>query len=348
MCGIVGYVGPKPVLPVIMDGLRRLEYRGYDSAGLAVVRDGADRSAAQRRQARASRGRARQADRSTGDSASATRAGRRTAGPPRRTRTRIACPAIAVVHNGIIENHLELRRELSAEGHKFVTETDTEIVAHLVETRDERDDGLAARGATGARARARALRAGGGLGGRARDDRRRAQRPAAGHRPRRGRVLCRQRHAGDPRATRATWCSSTTARWPSSRAAASSSRLRRPAASRARRGASTGTRDGREGRLQALHAQGDPRAAAGGRGHAASAASRSTRATSSSTRCSSTTAALDERRARRLIACGTTLARGDRRQFLIEQLARLPVDVDSARSSATAIRSSAKRRSSSR
>ena len=90
MCGIVGYVGPKPLLPVLMDGLRRLEYRGYDSAGVAVVRDG-------ELQIRRSAGKLSnledvlaQAPARRRRSASATRAGRRTAGRPKRTRIRIA------------------------------------------------------------------------------------------------------------------------------------------------------------------------------------------------------------------------------------------------------------------
>ena len=90
MCGIIGYIGPKPVVPVLIDGLRRLEYRGYDSAGVAVVHDG---QLALRRSA----GKLAQledviAGRSGRPAltASATRDGRRTDGPPRRTPTRIA------------------------------------------------------------------------------------------------------------------------------------------------------------------------------------------------------------------------------------------------------------------
>ena len=90
MCGIVGYIGAKQVVPVLVEGLRRLEYRGYDSAGVAVVARRRHRGAAQRRQARAPRGGARARRRSPATTASATRAGPRTAAPPRRTRTRIA------------------------------------------------------------------------------------------------------------------------------------------------------------------------------------------------------------------------------------------------------------------
>ena len=132
MCGIVGYVGSKPLLPVLMEGLRRLEYRGYDSAGVAVVRNG-------EMFIRRSAGKLSNLDVvlekdpiegqfGIGHTRWATH-GRPTeenAHPHRDCRGRIV-----VVHNGIIENYLELKRELTAEGHKFVTETDTEIVAHL-------------------------------------------------------------------------------------------------------------------------------------------------------------------------------------------------------------------------
>ena len=144
MCGIVGYVGPKPVLPVLMDGLHRLEYRGYDSAGIALVRDG-------QLQIRRSAGKLSnledvlskdpvQGDFGIGHTRWATH-GRPTeenAHPHRDCKNRVV-----VVHNGIIENYLELKRELKAAGHRFVTETDTEVVAHLVE-QESRGDGLAA------------------------------------------------------------------------------------------------------------------------------------------------------------------------------------------------------------
>ena len=144
MCGIVGYVGSKPLLPVLMEGLRRLEYRGYDSAGVAVVRDG-------EMLIRRSAGKLSNLDVvlekdpiegqfGIGHTRWATH-GRPTeenAHPHRDCKGRIV-----VVHNGIIENYLELKRDLIAEGHAFVTETDTEIVAHLVE-RESRDDGLEA------------------------------------------------------------------------------------------------------------------------------------------------------------------------------------------------------------
>src|SRR5213083_1671237 len=142
MCGIIGYIGPKQVVPVLIDGLRRLEYRGYDSAGVAVVRNGAielRRSAGKlARLEEVIAGTPIDGEYGIGHTRWATH-GRPTeenAHPHRDCTGRIV-----VVHNGIIENYLDLKQQLKREGHKFVTETDTEIVAHLVE-REMKDDGL--------------------------------------------------------------------------------------------------------------------------------------------------------------------------------------------------------------
>ncbi len=135
MCGIVGYVGGRDAVPVILDGLRRLEYRGYDSAGIAVVRDGAvvrRRSAGKLVNLAASLEKEPLVgDWGLGHTRWATH-GRPTeenAHPHQDCGGRIV-----VVHNGIIENHLELKARLTADGHRFVTQTDTEVVAHLVES----------------------------------------------------------------------------------------------------------------------------------------------------------------------------------------------------------------------
>ena len=136
MCGIVGYVGPKKVVPVIIEGLRRLEYRGYDSAGIAV--GSPKREKLQVSRAPGKLGNLEEILREhpldgtfgIGHTRWATH-GRPTeenAHPHRDCTGRIV-----VVHNGIVENYLELKRELIAQGHKFVTETDTEIIAHLIE-----------------------------------------------------------------------------------------------------------------------------------------------------------------------------------------------------------------------
>jgi len=136
MCGIVGYVGGKKVVPVIIEGLRRLEYRGYDSAGIAVGTPGHKTLDVSR--AAGKLGNLEEVLREhpidgtfgIGHTRWATH-GRPTeenAHPHRDCSGRIV-----VVHNGIVENYLELKRELAAQGHKFVTETDTEIIAHLIE-----------------------------------------------------------------------------------------------------------------------------------------------------------------------------------------------------------------------
>jgi glucosamine--fructose-6-phosphate aminotransferase (isomerizing) len=135
MCGIVGYVGSREAVPVIVDGLRRLEYRGYDSAGVAVLSE--DKCLEVRRASGKLRN-LEEAIRSKplsglygiGHTRWATH-GRPTeenAHPHRDCKGEIV-----VVHNGIVENYLKLRKELTAEGHQFKTETDTEIIAHLVE-----------------------------------------------------------------------------------------------------------------------------------------------------------------------------------------------------------------------
>lgn len=134
MCGIIGYIGQKEVVPVLIDGLKRLEYRGYDSAGVAVVRDG-------RLEVRRAAGKLSNLEEvirakplhglfGIGHTRWATH-GRPTeenAHPHHDCKNRIV-----VVHNGIIENYLELRHALLKEQHEFITETDTEILAHLIE-----------------------------------------------------------------------------------------------------------------------------------------------------------------------------------------------------------------------
>jgi glutamine---fructose-6-phosphate transaminase (isomerizing) len=141
MCGIVGYVGPRDAAPILLDGLRRLEYRGYDSAGIALLTE-------------------------DGDVFIEKKAGKLTnltdhlnggapAGHPGIAHTRWAthgrptdlnahphrdCSGrLALIHNGIIENYRELKDELQAAGHRFTSETDTEVLAHLIETQYDGD-----------------------------------------------------------------------------------------------------------------------------------------------------------------------------------------------------------------
>ena len=137
MCGIVGYVGKKRVVPVIIDGLKKLEYRGYDSAGIAVAGNGNSGQL----QVRRAEGKLRNLEEvirlkplegtyGIGHTRWATH-GRPTEenAHPHRDCT----GKIVVVHNGIVENYLSLKKKLIEEGHKFSTETDTEVIAHLIE-----------------------------------------------------------------------------------------------------------------------------------------------------------------------------------------------------------------------
>jgi glucosamine--fructose-6-phosphate aminotransferase (isomerizing) len=132
MCGIVGYIGSQQASPIILDGLRRLEYRGYDSAGICTLEDGVAQvrraqgklihleNILQENPARGTRG--------IGHTRWAThgRPSEINAHPHR-------AGSIALVHNGIIENYISLKGRLQALGHQFSSETDTEIIAHLVE-----------------------------------------------------------------------------------------------------------------------------------------------------------------------------------------------------------------------
>jgi glutamine---fructose-6-phosphate transaminase (isomerizing) len=142
MCGIIGYIGPKPVVPLLIEGLRRLEYRGYDSAGVALVDNGAvtiRRSAGKLINLEAVI-----ADHPVEGLYGLGHTRWATHGRPTEENAhphRDCTGRIVVVHNGIIENYLELKTELQAQGHRFVTETDTEVVAHLVE-REWKGDGL--------------------------------------------------------------------------------------------------------------------------------------------------------------------------------------------------------------
>jgi len=135
MCGIVGYIGPRPPVPILLDGLRKLAYRGYDSAGIAVV---AGRSIEIRRSTgklinliRSVEGSPLEGEFGIGHTRWATH-GRPT---EENAHPHHDCSGkLVVVHNGIIENYLDLKARLQKEGHRFVTETDTEVIAHLIES----------------------------------------------------------------------------------------------------------------------------------------------------------------------------------------------------------------------
>jgi glucosamine--fructose-6-phosphate aminotransferase (isomerizing) len=150
MCGIVGYIGPRDATQVIMDGLRRLEYRGYDSAGIAVLQDG-------RMEVRRDAGKLANLAAilehdpihgpiGMGHTRWAThgRPNQRNAHP------HTDCSGeIVVIHNGIVENFIALKSELLAEGHRFLSDTDTEVIVHLVEKYYHGDIAEAARTAFG-------------------------------------------------------------------------------------------------------------------------------------------------------------------------------------------------------
>src|SRR5580704_12916687 len=136
MCGIVGYVGPKKVVPVIIEGLRRLEYRGYDSAGIAVGQPGNPKLELRRAPGKLANLEAVLREQPLDGTFGIGHTRWATHGRPTEENAhphRDCSGRIVVVHNGIVENYLELKRELTAQGHKFVTETDTEIIAHLIE-----------------------------------------------------------------------------------------------------------------------------------------------------------------------------------------------------------------------
>ena len=134
MCGIVGYVGHRSCLPILIEGIKRLEYRGYDSAGVAVQSDGAlkvVKAAGKIRELEA-----RLAREPLAGTAGIAHTRWATHGAPTDANAHPHSGnngRVALVHNGIIENYAVLKSALVAEGHSFRTETDTEVLAHLVE-----------------------------------------------------------------------------------------------------------------------------------------------------------------------------------------------------------------------
>jgi glucosamine--fructose-6-phosphate aminotransferase (isomerizing) len=131
MCGIVGYTGPREAIEILLDALKRLEYRGYDSAGLAILENDI--------QIAKDKGEISQLEKSVPKLRGTVGIGHTrwaTCGKPSKENAHpfLDCSGnFALVHNGIIENHRELRRELEAEGHVFTSETDTEVLVHLIE-----------------------------------------------------------------------------------------------------------------------------------------------------------------------------------------------------------------------
>ena len=142
MCGIVGIVGKGEVAPLLVDALKRLEYRGYDSAGVATVHDG-------RLDRRRAEGKLANLDHKLGQEPLAGHVGIghtrwATHGAPTESNAHPHfCNGVAVVHNGIIENFAPLRAELTGKGATFYSQTDTEVVAQLLSA--YRGEGLAPR-----------------------------------------------------------------------------------------------------------------------------------------------------------------------------------------------------------
>jgi glucosamine--fructose-6-phosphate aminotransferase (isomerizing) len=134
MCGIIGYVGSKEVVPILLEGLKKLEYRGYDSAGIAVIDEG-------KIQRRRVKGKISELEKSLEETPLTGHFGVghtrwATHGRPSEENAhphQDCTGSLVVVHNGIIENYLPLKNKLRDEGHTFQTETDTEVIAHLIE-----------------------------------------------------------------------------------------------------------------------------------------------------------------------------------------------------------------------
>jgi glucosamine--fructose-6-phosphate aminotransferase (isomerizing) len=147
MCGIVGYIGPKNSVPIILEGLRRLEYRGYDSAGIALLRDG--KFFIEKKAGKVADLASRLADSGEALTASTGMGHTRwaTHGEPNDVNAHPHWDSekqIAIVHNGIIENYASIKKKLEQEGHVFLGATDTEVLAHLIEEMYKRSGDITA------------------------------------------------------------------------------------------------------------------------------------------------------------------------------------------------------------
>ena len=134
MCGIVGYIGKDSAIDIVLDGLKRLEYRGYDSSGIALIVDNGLKVFKKLGKIRALETELRGVPLNSNVAIGHTRWATHGVPSDENAHPHTDCTGkIAVVHNGIIENYVDLRRELESKGHKFKSETDTEVIAHLIE-----------------------------------------------------------------------------------------------------------------------------------------------------------------------------------------------------------------------
>jgi len=136
MCGIIGYTGPRPAAPILLDSLRRLEYRGYDSAGIAIIDPDGDVATVKNTNKVTDLARQVEAEGTPAGTVGIGHTRWATHGRPslENAHPHQDCTGrIHVIHNGIVENYRELRAELMSRGHEFLSETDTEVVPHLIE-----------------------------------------------------------------------------------------------------------------------------------------------------------------------------------------------------------------------
>ncbi len=140
MCGIVGAIAARNVVPILIEGLKRLEYRGYDSAGIAVINGGLRRLRSTGRVAELER--LAQADGVSGMIGIAHTRWATHGAPSEKNAHPHVSGGISVVHNGIIENHEDIRERLRGQGYQFVSDTDTEVIAHLVHSHRKQCDDL--------------------------------------------------------------------------------------------------------------------------------------------------------------------------------------------------------------
>src|SRR5205814_8492776 len=138
MCGIIGYVGNRDVVPVLIDRLKKLEYRGYDSAGIAVITNNGKGEGVEivRAEGKLTNLESKLGERPLKGSFGMGHTRWATHGKPNENNAhphRDCTGKVVVIHNGIIENFLPLKQRLQSQGHELKTETDTEVVAHLIE-----------------------------------------------------------------------------------------------------------------------------------------------------------------------------------------------------------------------